>query len=210
MDRIVVVGGGGHAKVIISILKKSKECEIIGYTDLVDRGAILRVQYLGTDAVLPDVLKKNTGCEGVIGIGSVGVNDIRKKIYEKLHNMGFELPFVLSSKAIINEDVSIGDATVVMDGVVVNSGTVIGTAAILNTSSTIDHDCIIGDFVHVAPGVTLSGGVKVGDNSLIGTGANVIQSCTICANSLVGAGATVIENIVNPGVYLGTPARRKE
>ncbi len=73
----------------------------------------------------------------------------------------------------------IGKGTVIMDGVVINSGAKIGNFGIINTNCSIDHDCIIGNFVHIAPAVTLSGEVKDWDNVLIGTGSSVIQGIEI-------------------------------
>ena len=95
-----------------------------------------------------------------------------------------------------------------MDGVVMNSGSVTGRGAIINTNSTIEHDVIMGDWVHVAPGATISGGVKIGSHTMIGAGAVVIEGLTIAADCMVGAGATVVRSLTEPGVYAGCPARR--
>ena len=81
-------------------------------------------------------------------------------------------------------------------------------ASIINTNSTVEHDCVIGDNVHVAPGVTLSGGVRIGDNCVIGTGASVVQYVSISEGCLIGAGATVPRDIREPGIYVGNPVRK--
>ena len=208
MDKIVVVGGGGHAKVLISILKKMKAYEIIGYTDIKNKGNILDVSYLGNDDILSELIKRQKHCSAAIGVGSVNLSEERKRIKNLVESLGFDLPAIVSPNAILNEDVSIGKATVVFDGVVVNSGTRIGECSIINTNSTVEHDCEIGDYVHIAPGATLSGGVKVGNNSFIGTGANIIQSKSICENCFIGAGSTVVENCLTRGTYAGIPAKK--
>lgn len=207
--KVIVIGGGGHAKVVISILKKLSPFSILGYLDVADKGKILGVKYFGNDSILKDIRKKNQRCAAVIGVGNVSLSHPRKDIYKRLKDLQFELPAIISPQAIVNEDVRMGEGTVVMDGAVINSGTTIGQAAIINTHSSIDHDCVIGDFVHIAPGVVLSGGVKIGKNCLVSCGSQVIQSVTIGDNCLIGAGATVVENCIEPGVYLGTPAKRK-
>lgn len=204
---IVVLGGGGHAKVVIAILKQSGHL-VLGYTDQENRGAILSVPYLGTDAVLNGLLRDHPRCRAVVGVGKVDLSPRRATLQEDVGALGFEFPAIVASHAVVNEDVRLGAGTVLMDGVVVNSGTEIGRAGILNTNSTVDHDCRIGHNVHIAPGATLSGGVAIGDNCVIGTGSSIIQGLTVCADCIVGAGATVVKDLTTPGTYAGSPARR--
>ena len=210
MPEIVVVGGGGHAKGIISLLKRFPSYRLLGYTDLRDQGDILGIHYLGNDSQLAVIQKKYRGCLAVIGVGGVTISKVRNGIKQKLELLGYKLPAIISPTAVIGEEVLIGNGTVVFDGVVVNTGTRIGECVILNTHCTIDHDCVIGDFSHIAPGATLCGGVRVGQNSILSSGSIVIQYKTIGESCLVGAGATVVDDCCEPGLYLGTPARRKQ
>jgi UDP-perosamine 4-acetyltransferase len=205
---IVVLGGGGHAKVLIAILKKLCTYNILGYTDPTRHDEILGIPYLGTDDALKAIRAERRSCAAAMGIGTVRPSSLRAERRQFLEALRFALPPIIAPTAIVNEEVEVGPATVIFDGVVVNSGTRIGRGVILNTNSTIEHDCTIEDDVHVAPSATLSGGVRVGARSVVGVGATVIQAVSICAECLVGAGATVTETIVQPGVYVGTPARR--
>jgi sugar O-acyltransferase (sialic acid O-acetyltransferase NeuD family) len=208
MDRIVVIGGGGHAKVVISVLKKSAY-DIVGYTDGHDRGALLGVPYLGNDGILPEFIKNHgQPFKAIVGVGKIDVSSRRIALQKELGALGFDFPVIISPHAIVNEEVSLGPGTIIFDGVVVNSGTEIGKACIINSNSTVEHDCHIGENVHIAPGATLSGGVTIGDNCMIGTGANIIQSISICEECLIGAGSNVFRDITSPGIYMGTPARK--
>lgn len=204
---VVVLGGGGHAKVVVAALKQSG-WRVVGYTDQQDRGDILAAKYLGTDAGLAQVLRAHRGCAAVVGIGKIDASPRRLALQSAAVALGFEFPAIVSRHAVVNEDVRLGAGTVVLDGVVVNSGTEVGRAGILNTGCTVDHDCRLGDNVHIAPGVTLSGGVVIGDHCLIGAGATIIQGVRVAADCLVGAGATVVADLTAPGTYTGTPARR--
>jgi sugar O-acyltransferase (sialic acid O-acetyltransferase NeuD family) len=207
MVRIVVIGGGGHAKVVISLLKKSGY-DIAGYTDRENRGVILGIPYLGDDSILQDLSKNYPDCVAVIGVGKIDSSQLRLALQDTIATIGFDFPAIVSPRAIVNEAVSLGAGTVVFDGVVVNSGAEIGRACIINTNSTIEHDCRLGENVHIAPGVTLSGLVTIGRNTMIGTGATVIHSVSITDGCLVGAGSTVIKDITVPGTYVGSPAKR--
>ncbi len=205
MSKIVVVGGGGHAKVLIGILKKTN-WDIVGYTDKQDRGVILGASYLGGDEILPGLLGTGGQCSAVIGLGKTDVSTARSQLLDRIRGLGFDVPVIVSPNAVVNEEVDLGLGTVVFDGSIVNSGTTIGACCILNTNTTMEHDCRLGDNVHVAPGATVSGGVTIGANCMIGAGATVIQDVTICADCLIGAGSTVVKDIMNVGSYAGNPA----
>jgi len=207
MDKIVVIGGGGHAKVVISLLKKKRDYKICGYVDVIDKGSILGVPYLGDDSVLGDLFEHEVS-NAVIGVGDTGDSSLRMSLIEKTLQIGFSFPVIISPQAVVNEDITFGEGTVVMDGVVVNSGTKIGRFAIINTRSSIDHDCVIGDFVHIGPGAVLCGGVRVEYNSFIGAGAVVTQYKKIGEQCIIGSGAVVVDDCVSGGIYLGVKAQR--
>jgi sugar O-acyltransferase (sialic acid O-acetyltransferase NeuD family) len=204
---IVVVGGGGHANVLISVLRKCGY-NVLGYTDNLDRGLVLGAPYLGNDEILLNIIAQNARCNAAIGVGKVDGSATRKVLQEEIAQMGFALPPIVAPSAIVSESTTVGDGTLVLDGVVVNCGAVIDNGCILNTNCTVEHDCNIGENVHVAPGAIVCGGTSVGSNCMIGAGATVIQSVRICDGCLIGAGATVTADITSQGTYVGNPARR--
>jgi UDP-perosamine 4-acetyltransferase len=207
MNEIVVVGGGGHAKVLIGVLKKSG-FNVIGYLDLEDRGTIMGIRYYGTDKALTEIRIRHPHCTAAIGVGNVDISVQRREIRDQLVSHGYSLPAIVSPDAIVNESTTLGEGTVVFDGVVVNPGARIGQCVILNTNSTVEHDCILGDFVHIAPGAILSGEVVIGDGSMIGAGASVIQGRKVGKDCMIGAGSTVLSDCLVSGTYIGSPARK--
>jgi sugar O-acyltransferase (sialic acid O-acetyltransferase NeuD family) len=208
MQEIVVVGGGGHAKVVLSILKKLESFNVLGYSDLKDNGTLLGTPYLGSDRDLSSFAGAGAGLNAVIAVGQVGLGTLRHELWARMQRIGLTFPEIVSPQATVNEEVVVGEGVVVMDGAVINPGSKIGRGAIVNTNSTVEHDVILEEWVHVAPGATISGGVKVGRFSMIGVGATVLEGVNIAANSIVGAGATVVHDLSEPGVYVGCPARR--
>jgi len=204
---IVVVGGGGHAKVVISILRKLERFRILGYTDLKDNGSLLEAPYLGSDSELSALAAGKEKLNAVLALGQVGLGEPRYKLWTRLQSRSLSFPLIVSPDAIVNEGISGGEGAVVMDGAVINSGVSIGRGVIVNTNSTIEHDVVLADWVHVAPGATISGDVTVGRFSMIGAGATVIEGINIAAGCMVGAGATVVRDLTEQGVYVGSPAR---
>jgi UDP-perosamine 4-acetyltransferase len=208
MEDLVIVGGGGHAKVVISIAQKLANYRILGYTDLKDNGSVLGVSFLGGDQKLAQLAAGRKKLCAVLAVGQVGLGHPRYELYTRLRVLNLCFPPVISPDAIVSRHATCGDGTVVMDGAVINAGARIGTGSILNTNSTIEHDSILSDWVHVAPGSTVCGGVTIGRFSMIGAGATVIEGIEIAADCIVGAGAIVVRSLSKPGIYVGCPVRQ--
>jgi sugar O-acyltransferase (sialic acid O-acetyltransferase NeuD family) len=207
MDKIVVIGGGGHAKVVIAVLKKTT-WHVIGYTDPRDTGPNLGVPWLGEDGYLAQLIKDEPECAAVVGVGKIDTSSMRLELQAQIAGLGFRFPPIVSPHACVNEEVSLGPNTVVLDGAVVNSGARLGAACIVNTHATVEHDCRLGDNVHIAPGAVVSGGANIGGDCLIGAGAVILQRVKIAPGCLVGAGAVVLRDIEVAGTYVGNPAAR--
>ena len=204
---VIILGAGGHAKVLIEALLASSAV-IAGIVDPDPTRAgktILGVPVLGGD----DVVGEYTSSEILLvnGLGSVTLPVKRQQLFEKFKGMGYSFATVVHPSAIVASDVVLGEGAQVMAGTVIQPGSRIGINSIINTSASVDHDCTIGDYVHIAPGVTLSGGVEIGTGSHIGTGATVIQRITIGISCLVAAGAVVTKDITDGAMARGVPAR---
>ena len=207
MKKIVVIGGGGHAKVVISLLKKTKNYNIVGYLDKINKNDILGIPYLGNDNLLFELFSSGIK-NAVLGLGQIKSAKIRKDIVSKTKKIGFSFPPIISNNAQINEEVSIGNGTVIMDNVVIESGTIIGQYCIVNTSSSINHDCFVDNFSHLAPRTTISGDVKIGQEVFLGTGTIIINNINIENNVVISAGSCVMKSILESGVYRGDPLRK--
>lgn len=207
---VIVLGAGGHAKVLIDILKL-KAIDIIGITirnkqDMDDY--FCGIKLLGTDDEVLHYPPEKVLL--VNGIGSILSTLNRKELFIHLKNKGYHFETVIHPSAIISSDVILSEGVQIMAGAILQPGTVIGSNTIINTKASIDHDCHIGEHVHIAPGVTISGGVQVDNGVHIGTGAAIIQGIRIGTNSLIGAGAVVINNITDHVTALGVPAKEVE
>jgi sugar O-acyltransferase (sialic acid O-acetyltransferase NeuD family) len=207
MDAIALIGGGGHARVVLSILNKLNRYRVIGYTDEKNAGALSGISHLGDDESLAAVAAENDPLNVALAVGQTGLGTQRWKLWSRLTGVRLLFPSVISPDAVVNEGVTFSEAVVVMDGTVINCGAVVGRGAIVNTNSTIEHDVLLGDWVHVAPGATICGGSEIGRFSMVGAGATIIQGVKIVEGCLIGAGATVVKDLKEAGVYAGCPAR---
>ncbi|WP_306534960.1 acetyltransferase [Geobacter sp.] len=204
---VIILGAGGHAKVLIDTLLASSTV-IAGIVDpaLSMHGTeILGVPVLGGDDVVNEFPPSEV--QLVNGLGSVGLPVKRQQLFDRFKGMGYNFATVVHPSAVLALDVVLGEGAHVMAGAVIQPGCRIGGNSIINTHASVDHDCIIGDNVHIAPGVTLSGGVTVGDGTHVGTGATMIHGVTIGEQCLVAAGAVVVSNVDRKTTVKGVPAK---
>jgi len=205
--KIVLIGGGGHCKVVISILKNLDNFEIVGIVDNYKAGNLISgIKIIGTDDDLKAIYKSGIH-NALITVGSVKDNTKRYRLFNMAREIGYKFPVIISPEAIIDKSVKIDKGTVVMPGSIINIDSSIGKNCIINTGSIIEHDCKIENHCHIAPGVHVSGSVEVGELSFIGIGVTIIQEIKIGKNVTIGAGSMVIKDIPDNVIVLGNPAK---
>jgi len=205
----VVIGGGGHAKVVIDVLLAAG-WEVAGYTDPspVAGATIAGTPCLGDDAVLSGLYTAGIRW----AIVALGDNVRRTRMAESARALGFTLASAVHPSAQISPHARLGQGVAIMPCAVVNAGTVIGDNTILNTSATVDHDCVIGRSVHIAPGAHLAGYVTVEDEALVGVGSIVGRGrpLRIGRGAVVGIGSVVFRDVEPGSTVAGNPARLLE
>jgi sugar O-acyltransferase (sialic acid O-acetyltransferase NeuD family) len=195
----VVLGSGGHAKVVVATLLAAG-CEVGGVfaDDWQERGeALLGVPIRGPLRAALDARARGA-------VIAVGDNATRKRLAEDLD---LAWATVVHPWACVERDVVLGEGTVVFAGAVIQPGSRLGAHVIVNTGARIDHDAVIGDYSHVAPGCTLGGNVELRSGALLGAGATVIPGRRVGAWSTVGAGGVVLEDVAPGAIVVGVPAR---
>lgn len=198
MRRLAIIGASGHGKVIADIARR------IGYSEMIFLDDDESIHECGGYPVVGKSSEAGTiDADVIVGVGTAGV---RKQIQKSIPDE--KLVTLIHPDAVVAEDVVVGEGTVVMAGAVINPGVRIGKGCIINTCSSVDHDCDVGDYVHIAVGSHLCGTVSVGDGTWIGAGATVINNVFICSDCMIGAGAVVVNDIQESGTYVGVPARR--
>lgn len=192
-DKVYLYGASGHAKVVLDIARQA-------YMDvpcLIDDNEAVKEL-----AGLPVVHSADSLSPLIVTIGDC---QIRRKVVEKLGNIGYVT--VIHPSAVKAESVKLGQGIVVMAGAILNPFVEVGNHCIINTGASLDHDVKVGDFVHIAPHCTLCGGVEVGEGTWIGSGTTVIQGIKIGKNCYIGAGSVVVKDIPDNCKAYGNPCR---
>jgi sugar O-acyltransferase (sialic acid O-acetyltransferase NeuD family) len=207
--RCVILGGGGHARVVIDSLLEMGAGLPYGILDS-DRSRwgqeLYGVPFLGGDDLLPKLAQE--GVEAfVVGLGGTGDNQPRRRLFEWGLSCGLEPLTVIHPSAICSRWSEIGRGDAILPGAVVNAGAKLGENVIVNSGAVVEHDCVVGDHAHIATGAQLASAVAVGPGAHIGAGATVRQCITIGGGAIVGAGAVVVRDVAAHAIVAGVPAR---
>jgi len=209
MIPVVGFGAGGHAKVVIEILRSLGEYEIVALletrSDLWGT-KVLEVEVLGDDSLMGELKSRGVN-HAFIGLGTVSDAHPRQRLYEKVSQFGFQIVAAIHPAAVISPSAQIGNGPTIMAGAVVNANAMLGENVIVNTGAIVEHDCVVGDHSHIATGACLAGAVQVGRGSHIGLGAVVRQEIIIGSEVIVGAGAVVVRDVPDGQTVVGVPAR---
>lgn len=198
-DSVIVIGGGGHAKVVIDCILSAGDSVVGILDDALEVGTrVLGIPVLGR----VDEWEKFNENKFIIAIGN---NEVRHVLSERINA---DWHTAIHPTATLSKFASVGAGSVIMPHAVVNAEASVGEHCIINTSAVIEHDSVIGNFAHISPAAALAGNVRVGAGTHIGIGASIRNNITVCEGVTVGAGAAVVKNITEKGIYVGVPARR--
>jgi sugar O-acyltransferase (sialic acid O-acetyltransferase NeuD family) len=203
MSRLIILGGGGHGRVVADTARRTGRWEhVLFLDDAPDRTrAESDFAVLGTCKDLDQVLRPGDEC-----VVAIGDNAQRRAMLDQVNLLSASLATIIDPSASVSADAQLGPGTVVLPQCAVNIGAVLGRGCIVNTGATVDHDCRLGECIHVAPGAHLGGDVSVGDLSWIGIGASVRHGIRVGARVMVGAGAAVVANVATGSTVVGVPA----
>lgn len=206
--KVVIIGAGGHAKVIADIIQKSGDIVYGFLDDNIEKGTIIandeKLKVIGDLNARFSLPVTHSDLEFIIAIGD---NKRRKEIAETMvKNIRYYT--AIHPLAIIGLDVKVEPGTVIMANACINASSKIGKHCIINTGAIIEHDNVIKDYVHISPNATLCGTVTVGELTHIGASATVKNNITITDNCTIGAVAVVVKKIEEEGTYVGVPAKR--
>lgn len=203
MTGLLIIGGGGHGKVVADAALEQGDWQQLVFLDDLYPSLEMVLDWPVVGRIADAGIYRDDFEDAVIAVGD---NQLRLKLLGMVRDLGFGLPVIRHPSAVISRSADIGAGTVVFAQSAVNASARLGEGCIVNTGATIDHDCVLADAVHISPGVHLGGGVRVGTRSWIGIGACVRQLSVIGEQVMVGAGAAVVGNIPDSVTVTGVPA----
>jgi sugar O-acyltransferase (sialic acid O-acetyltransferase NeuD family) len=204
IKRLIIIGAGGHGKVVADCAEATEYFSEIVFLD----GLYPEVTKVEHWPVIGkgDDLSLLADANSVFFV-AIGNNQTRAKLMTAINNVAGEITTLIHPSAVISPYVTIGAGTLVCANVVINIASNIGQGCIINTSTSVDHDCEIDDFVHLAPGTKLAGTIHIGEYSFVGIGGVIIPSLAIGKHCILGAGSTLLEDLPDYSLAVGSPAK---
>ncbi len=211
--RLVVIGGGEHARVVIEAARSRPDLwEVSGFLDLQSNSETERrlgVPRLGSDQEGRE-LSAGGNVVFVLGLAALDSRDARVKLTNAYDSEGARWATIVHASAWVSPSVDVGEGVFVSAGALVNSGARIERHAVINTGAIIEHDVVIEEFSQVSPGAVIGGGARVGRNAYVGLGARIRDHVEIGEGAVVGMGAVVVASVPKEVVVVGHPARKQE
>lgn len=200
---LILIGAGGHANSCIDLIEQHSRYQIVGLVGMPEEVNTCRLGYpvIASDDSLPQLVKKYE--YALITVGHIRSSERRIRIYERVAELGFKLPIVISPFAHVSRHATFGAGTIVMHGAIVNAGSKVGINCIINSRALLEHDSIVEDHCHISTGAILNGGVHVGVGSFVGSGSIIKEGIILGKNCVVGMGLSVRRNQTNDSQFVG-------
>lgn len=205
--RVLILGAGGHGRVVLDILHQARGFDVVGFLDnnpdIINR----RIDGVPVRGLIDD-LPRVAGDNGITGVViAIGDNGTRRGLARHVENCGLELISAIHPSATLARSATIGRNVVIAAGAIVCANCQIGDSVILNTGCVVDYQTMIGEGTHICPGVRIAGRVKVEPGVFVGIGATIVPKITLGCESIIGAGSVVINDVAPLATVVGVPAR---
>lgn len=203
----IVIGAGGHCRVLLSLLAACGTHHVLGIVDNSEPivgEVIMGANVIGSLACL-EAFRMRTDLDIFLAIGD---NELRRTLWHRVKDICLATPNLISPQAIIDPNAHLGNANVICARSFIGPKAVLGDNNLVNTAAVLEHEVRIGSHCHFAPSSTIAGRSQLGDRCFVGAGATIIDNVKLGDDITIGAGATVVNNINNSGVYIGIPARK--
>jgi sugar O-acyltransferase (sialic acid O-acetyltransferase NeuD family) len=204
---VLIIGAGGHGKVVLDILRASGAHRPVGFLDADPALAGSTVGGLPVMGPIHHLSKLRQQGKARGAIVAIGDNRARRTYAQHVVDEAVELTNAIHPRASISSSALIGRGVVIAAGAIVCAEARIGDSVILNTGCIVDHECEIEEAVHICPAAALAGRVRVEAGAFVGLGAKVIPCMTIGRHATIGAGAVVIRDIPAHATAVGVPAK---
>ena len=199
-----IFGGGGHAKIIADTALSIKKYDRI---TIFDNNLSEDTKNILYECSFKSEEPSNKFYDGIDSFIGIGDGLIRKKIKDKFDKHNF--CNLINKDAVISKKSFMETGVFIAPKAVINVNSHISEQSIINTNAVVEHDCKIGAFSHVGPNSVLCGGVTLKEHVFIGANSCVNPGIQICDNVIIGSGCVVTNDISEPGIYTGAPAKKK-
>jgi sugar O-acyltransferase (sialic acid O-acetyltransferase NeuD family) len=208
-EPIILIGGGGHCRSVIDVIESQGQYEIFGIVDMPDKVGtkVLGYPIIGSDSE-KELKEFKAQCPNfLVTVGQVKSAQLRKKIFHRIKVAGGQLPIIISPKAHVSKHAKVEEGTVIHHFAMINANAKVGVNCIINSRALIEHDAVVGDHCHISTHGVINGAARVGEGAMVGSNACMLPMASLPENSMLAASSILTQAVVEPGIYLGHPAK---
>lgn len=202
-----ILGTGGHARVVASLLLNQKayqKIQIFELGEFTEGERILGLQVIPFSTIYATL----DALDDEDFFLAIGCNKKRKQYWKILKEHDLETPNLISSSSFVEPSTQLGEGNIICPQAYIGPCVQIGDNNLLNTSSLIEHEGKIGSHCHMAPKSVLAGRSTLGNSCFVGLGARIIDKLSVANGTTIGAGACLLESISEEKrTYAGIPAK---
>jgi sugar O-acyltransferase (sialic acid O-acetyltransferase NeuD family) len=208
-EPIILIGGGGHCRSVIDVIESQGQYEIFGIVDMPDKVGtkVLGYPIIGSDSE-KELKEFKAQCPNfLVTVGQVKSAQLRKKIFHRIKVAGGQLPIIISPKAHVSKHAKVEEGTVIHHFAMINANAKVGVNCIINSGALIEHDAVVGNHCHISTHGVINGAARVGEGAMVGSNACMLPMASLPENSMLAASSILTQAVVEPGIYLGHPAK---
>ena len=172
MKKLLIIGAGGHGKVVAETAEASGIYETVDFADDYSPNAVGKISDL-------ERLHNLYDC-AFVGIGD---NRLRAELINKLEKIGYEVPVLIHPTAFVSKSATIEKGTVLEPMSVVNASAYVGTGCIISVGAIVDHDVKLGSCCHINAGAIVKAGAEIEDFRKLEAGVTVSANDTFRVKS---------------------------
>lgn len=208
MDKdIIIYGLGPFAKLMNYYFTSDSQYHVVGFC--ADKSYTNREEFCGLPVVPFEYVSEKWPAETHDMFVAIGYRKMRSRaiMFRKAKDSGYRLVCYISKKAIIYENLIIGENNVIMGNVNIEPWVTIGDNNIIWSDSLLGHNLVIGNHNYISAKCLLAGDMVIEDQCFIGNGAVTINKIRINRETHVFPGAVVLNTTEPGGRYMGNPAK---
>lgn len=206
-QKIIIYGASDLGKLMLYHFTHDSEYEVVAFC--IDQQYITTPQFCNLPVVPFESVENHFPATEYALFVAIGYRNMRSRsvMFNKAKDKGYQLINFISRKAIVREDLIIGENNAIFSSSDIEPDVTIGDNNIFWTRSILGHGVKVGSHNYFSGGAGLGGNCIIGDHCFMGNAALMINGIKIADETFLVAGAVILRDSEPATKYHGNPVR---